>query len=297
MKKNEEMNTIKQVAWIGTGVMGKSMARNLQQHGWQVRAYNRTASKAVELEQYGIQVCSSIEEALEGADAVFTIVGFPKDVEEVYAGEHGIFKYGKPGLYAIDMTTSSPKLAKQLFEDGQQHGIKVMDAPVSGGDIGAKNATLSIMVGGTQEDYQVLLPLFEAMGKNIKHMGVAGNGQHTKMANQIGVAGAIAAASEAIVYAKSVGLDPNDMLEAISSGAAGSWQLNNNAPKVLKKDYAPGFYIKHFVKDMHLAEESSIAHGVHLEMLRSVCAMYESLMARGYEDEGTQALVEYYQDK
>ena len=288
---------MKKIAWIGTGVMGASMARNLKNSGYVVHVYNRTPEKAKALEEFGLVAFTSIQEAIKDVDIVFTIVGFPSDVEEVYFGKNGIFKHGKPGLIAVDMTTSSPSLAKRLFEEGKQHQIHVVDAPVSGGDIGAKNATLSIMVGGNKEDFDMLYPVFECLGKRINYMGVAGNGQHTKMANQIAVAGAIAAASEAIVYAKHAGLDPQGMLDAISAGAAGSWQLLNNAPKIINEDFEPGFFIKHFIKDMRLAKDSINEHNIDLEMLSTVCKMYEELQHRGYEDDGTQALIKYYETK
>lgn len=286
---------MKTIAWIGTGVMGASMAIHLRKQGHIVYAYNRTFAKAKVLEEYGIIPSLTIAQAVKDADVIFTMVGFPSDVKEVYYTEYGIFSHVKPGAIAIDMTTSSPALAKQLYEDGLKKQIAMLDAPVSGGDIGARNATLSIMVGGDEHIYQEVMPLFEVMGKNINYMGPAGSGQHTKMSNQIAVAGATAAMSEAIVYAKAVGLDPAKMLAAISSGAAGSWQLTNSAPRVLKEDFAPGFFIKHFVKDMKLAKESIEHHQIQLAMLDTVCEMYEELMRCGFENDGTQALIKYYE--
>lgn len=193
------------------------------------------------------------------------------------------------------MTTSSPSLAQKLYEEGKKHGIRVMDAPVSGGDSGARNATLSIMAGGDKADFDEALPLFECMGKNIRHMGGPGMGQHTKAANQIAVAGATAAYTEAIVYAKKVGLDPEAMLGAIGAGAAGSWQIANMAPRVLKGDFAPGFFVKHFVKDMKIVRDEGAQRGVDLKMLDAVLELYEEMERMGLENDGTPALIKYYE--
>lgn len=278
------------IAWIGCGVMGKAMLQHLANSGHQLTVYNRTKSKILDLESANIHVSDSIRECVSNAEVVFTMVGYPKDVEEVYAE---IFKSAQAGAYLVDMTTSSPLLAQKLAETGRS--FKMLDAPVSGGDIGARNATLSIMVGGEKSDYEAMLPLFELMGKNMTYVGPAGAGQHAKAANQIAVAGAIGAVSEAIHYVRLQNLDPQIVLNAISKGAAGSWQMDNNAPKVLNKDYAPGFYIKHFVKDMHIVQEVMDESDESLNMLNSVCEMFETLEKSGYENEGTQALIEYYE--
>lgn len=278
------------IAWIGCGVMGKAMLQHLANSGHQLTVYNRTKSKILDLESANIHVSDSIRECVSNAEVVFTMVGYPKDVEEVYAE---IFKSAQEGAYLVDMTTSSPLLAQKLAETGRS--FKMLDAPVSGGDIGARNATPSIMVGGEKSDYEAMLPLFELMGKNMTYVGPAGAGQHAKAANQIAVAGAIGAVSEAIHYVRLQNLDPQIVLNAISKGAAGSWQMDNNAPKVLNKDYAPGFYIKHFVKDMHIVQEVMDESDESLNMLNSVCEMFETLEKSGYENEGTQALIEYYE--
>lgn len=230
---------------------------------------------------------------MQDADVIFVMVGYPADVEEVFL-QDGILDHAKAGALAIDMTTSSPSLAVRLYEEGKAKGVRVMDAPVSGGDSGARNGTLSIMVGGDEADFQEALPLFEQMGKNIVHMGPAGFGQHTKAANQIAVAGATAAYTEALVYAEKAGLDPNRLLEAIGAGAAGSWQLTNMAPRVLKGDLAPGFFVKHFIKDMKIVQQESRQRGVELEMLDAVLKMYEKMSEMGLDDRGTQALIQYY---
>lgn len=280
------------LAWIGTGVMGKAMLLHLAEAGHEVSAYNRTPEKAAALNKQGILVCRSIKECVAGKDAVFSMVGYPKDVEEIYLGEQGILANAKPGALLIDMTTSSPQLAVRIAEAAKD--FMVLDAPVSGGDSGARNAALSIMAGGTKEAFEAAKPLFEAMGTNIRYMGPAGSGQHTKAANQIAVAGATAAMSEALYYAKQAGLDSNEVLSAITKGAAGSWQLTNMAPRVLNEDFAPGFYIKHFIKDMHIVQEVMKEHHVHLEMLDTVCSMYEDMMKHGMGEEGTQALIKHY---
>ena len=284
------------IAWIGTGVMGASMAKHLLNNGHEVNLYNKTLAKAEKVkEEAGGTVCTTIKDAVENVDYIFTIVGYPSDVEEVYLSEQGILKNAKKGALAVDMTTSKPSLAKKLYEEGQKFGVRVMDAPVSGGDMGAKNGTLSIMVGGDLQDFEEVKPLFECMGKNIVYLGPAGNGQHTKAANQIAVAGATAAMTEAIVYARNVGLDPTTMLAAIGAGAAGSWQLSNMAPRVLRDDLAPGFFIKHFIKDMRIVRDEMADRGVSLGMLNTVLGLYEDMAEEGLENDGTQALIKLYQ--
>ena len=287
---------MKKVAWIGTGVMGGPMAGHLAENGYTVTAYNHSLERLEQLkQQYGIIPCGSVKEAVAGVDVVFVMVGYPRDVEEVFLGENGILANVKAGTIAVDMTTSSPSLAVRLYEEGKKYGVAVMDAPVSGGDSGAKAGTLSIMVGGDQQDFDKVLPLFQCMGKSINYMGPAGCGQHTKACNQICVAGATAAYTEALVYAQKVGLDPEKMFAAISGGAAGSWQINNMVPRVLKGDLAPGFFIKHFIKDMKIVKEESAAKGVELEMLNAVLKLYEGMADMGLENDGTQALIKYYQ--
>ena len=283
------------IAWIGTGVMGSAMAKNLLKAGHDVSLYSRTQIKADKVcEEAGGNVCSSIQEAVKETDYIFTMIGYPKDVEEVYLGDKGIFKYAKSGALIVDMTTSQPSLASRLYEEGRQRGLRLMDAPVSGGDMGARNATLSIMVGGDEADFLEAKPLFECLGKNIVYLGRAGMGQHTKAANQIALAGATTAMTEALVYAKNVGLDPQIMLTAIGAGAAGSWQLNNMAPRVLNGDLAPGFFIKHFIKDMKIVKDEMSARGIDLQMLNLVFDLYQRMADCGLENDGTQALIKLY---
>lgn len=283
------------IAWIGCGVMGSSMLLHLHKGGHEVSAYNRTYEKAEPLKAQGIRVERTLAECVKDVDIVFTMVGYPKDVQEVYEGEDGIFANVKEHTICVDMTTSSPALAMELYEKAKEYRCAMLDAPVSGGDSGAKNATLSIMVGGDQTVFKSMQPVFSLLGTGIHYMGSAGSGQHTKACNQIAVAGAVAAMSEAIVYARNVGLNEEAMLKAIAGGAAGSWQINNTAPRVLAQDFAPGFYIKHFIKDMHIVHNEMGERNICLNMLETVCQMYETLANSGEEDNGTQALIHYYE--
>lgn len=283
---------IMKIAWIGTGVMGSAMLLHLKQAGHEVCAYNRTKEKADRLCEYGVTVTATIAECVKGADVVMTMVGYPKDVSEVY---QEIFSHATTGCICIDFTTSSPSLASELYEKGKALGIEVLDAPVSGGDSGAKTGTLSIMVGGDYDIYEKVTPLFQTMGTP-RYMGKTGSGQHTKACNQICVAGAVSALCEAIHYARVNGLDEANMLDAIAKGAAGSWQINNTGPRILKEDYEPGFYVKHFIKDMHIVQEVMKENGEVLPMLDTVCATYEGLAQKGFDDKGTQCLIKYYED-
>ena len=283
-----------QIAWIGCGVMGSHMLQHLHNGGNTLHIYNRTYEKAKALEIEGIYAYETIADCVRNADVIFTMVGYPKDVEEVYCSEEGIFANAKKNTIMIDMTTSSPTLAKKLYRQAKELGFAMLDSPVSGGDSGAKSATLSIMIGGDQDVYEKVKPLLSLMGTNLCYMGETGNGQHTKACNQIAVAGAVAAMSEAILYAQKENLDVHSMLNAIAHGAAGSWQINNTAPRLLANDFAPGFFIKHFIKDMHIVQEEMAQKDIHLEMLSSVCKMYEELAEQGEENNGTQALIHYY---
>lgn len=285
---------MKTIGFIGIGVMGKSMVRNLVKHGYEVSIYSRTKSKAEELINEGITWCDDVASCVKDKDIVMSIVGYPKDVEEIYFGENGIIQNAKENAYIIDLTTSSPMLAKKIYEEAKKYHLYAYDAPVSGGDVGAKNGTLSIMVGGNQDHFNDILDVFKAIGTNINYVGEAGFGQHTKMANQIALTGAIAGVCEAMSYAKNTGLDVQTMLNCISSGAAGSWQMSNMAPRILNNDLNPGFFIKHYIKDMTIALEEAKNADIHLEMSDLVLKMYEQLAKDGYEDLGTQALIKYY---
>ncbi|MGL5435111.1 MAG: NAD(P)-dependent oxidoreductase [Lachnospiraceae bacterium] len=285
---------MKKIGFIGVGIMGKSMVRNLMNAGFEVAVYTRTRAKIEDIISEGAIWCGTVAECAAGRDAVITIVGYPKDVEEVYFGEKGIIANAGKGTILIDMTTSSPKLAAKIYEAAKTRELFAVDAPVTGGDAGARAGTLTILAGGDRPSFDACLPVLKAMGKNINYTGKAGNGQHTKMCNQIAIAGAISGACEAMAYAKGVGLDTKTMLEAISTGAAGSAQMSNVMPRVLAGDYAPGFFIKHFIKDMKLAEEEAAGVEVKLGMLEYVLSMYESLEQEGMGDLGTQALIRYY---
>lgn len=285
---------MKRVGFVGVGIMGKSMVRNLMKAGFEVSIYTRTKAKAADVIAEGARWCETIGACAAGCDAVITIVGYPSDVEGVYFGENGILDCADKGTYLIDMTTSSPKLAVRIYEAAKKNGLSAIDAPVTGGDAGAKAGTLTILAGGDREAFDACLPLFEAMGKNINYDGGAGSGQHTKMCNQIALAGSLAGASEALIYAQKNGLDPRTMLDSISTGAAGSAQMSNVLPRVLEDDYQPGFFIKHFVKDMKLALEGAVDAGVELGVLNYILSMYEELEDEGMGGLGTQALVKYY---
>lgn len=284
------------IGFIGIGVMGKSMTLNLMKNGYEVSIYTRTKSKAKEAIDHGAIWCNSIRDCVIGADIIITMVGFPKDVEEVYFGDRGILNHAQPKSCVIDMTTTSPKLSKRIYDAALEREIFALDAPVSGGDIGAKNASLAIMVGGDKEVFDRCYPVFEAMGTNIIYEGPAGAGQHTKMANQIAITGVIASVCEAISYSKSVGLDVQRMLDSISTGAAGSWQMSNMAPRIIKGDLAPGFFIKHFIKDMEIAKEEAQVVDLDLEVLNRVLDMYKKLAKDQKGELGTQALIEYYKN-
>lgn len=286
---------MKKIGFIGVGIMGKSMVRNLMKAGFDVAIYTRTKSKVEDVICEGAAWRDSVKECVADRDAVITIVGYPKDVEEVYFGEGGILKNAPTGAYVIDMTTSSPKLAERIYEEAKAVGLYALDAPVTGGDSGAKAGTLTILAGGDREAFDACMPVFEAMGKNINYEGKAGNGQHTKMCNQIAIAGALSGACEALAYAQAVGLDPKLMLESISTGAAGSAQMNNVASRILKDDFEPGFFIKHFIKDMKIALTEANRSDLFLEVLSLVLSNYEELEAEGYGELGTQALIKYYE--
>ena len=280
----------KVVGFVGTGVMGRSMASNLMKAGITVCVYNRTREKAEDLIADGAIWKDTPGEVAKASDIVITMVGYPKDVEEVYFNANGLLANAQEGAYLIDMTTSSPALAKKIYHTAKDQGIFAMDAPVSGGDIGAREGTLSIMVGADKDAFEEMRPLFELLGKNIQHQGGAGAGQYTKMANQIAIAGNMMGVSEAIAYAKQVGLDPTHVLDSIATGAAGSWSLTNLAPRMIRGAFAPGFYIKHFIKDMGIAIESAEEAGLDLPGLTLAKQLYNQLAREGLEDEGTQAL-------
>ncbi|MFS8652899.1 MAG: NAD(P)-dependent oxidoreductase [Caldibacillus sp.] len=282
------------IGFIGLGIMGKSMAGHILRAGYPLVVYNRTKKKADELVARGAKWADSPAEIAAQSDIVLTIVGFPEDVEEVYLGKKGLFTRGKAGSVYIDLTTSSPTLAQKLAEIGMEKGIHVLDAPVSGGDIGAKNATLAIMVGGEKAAYEKVLPILQLLGKKITYMGPAGAGQHTKMANQIAIATNMIGVCESLVYAKKAGLDVQKVFDTISTGAASSFSLSSYGPRIIKGDYSPGFFIKHFIKDMRIALNEAEKMGIEFPGLALAKEMYEKLAKEGEENSGTQALIKYW---
>lgn len=288
------MSSLPSIGFIGTGVMGRSMASHLLNAGHSVHVFNRSTEKAQALIEAGAVWHGTAGDVAAAADVVITMLGFPQDVEQIYLGNGGVVDRAKAGTLLIDMTTSSPLLARRIFESASQRGLSSLDAPVSGGDIGAREARLVIMVGGTQDAFELAKPIFEKLGKNIALLGSAGAGQHCKMANQIAVAVGMAAWCEALAYAKKAGLDPAAVHASISGGAAGSWALTNLAPRALNGDFAPGFYVKHILKDMRIALESATEMNLPLAGLETAKKLYEQVAAKGWEDNGTQALYRFY---
>jgi len=284
----------KKIGFIGLGVMGKSMAGHLLAAGNTLHVYTRTRAKAADLLERGAVWADSTAAIAQACDIVFTIVGFPQDVEAVYLGENGLVANLKPGAILVDMTTSKPGLAVRIAEATAARGGQTLDAPVSGGDKGAREGTLSIMVGGDRAAFDTVLPLFEIMGKNIVYQGPAGSGQHCKLCNQIAIASNMLGVCEAIAYARQAGLDPETVLKSISAGAAGSWSLSNLVPRMLAGNFDPGFYVKHFIKDMAIAAESADDLRLDTPGLDLALARYRELADAGCEDDGTQALYKLY---
>lgn len=288
------MKKIESIGFIGVGVMGKGMVRNLMKHGFEVYIWARRPETVQDVLADGARWTDSIADCVAGRDAVITIVGFPADVEEVYFAPGNILDSAKPGAYLVDMTTSKPALARRIHAAAAERGLHALDAPVSGGDTGARLGTLSVMAGGDKEDFEACMPLFEAMGNNIVYHGPAGAGQDVKVTNQIMIAGALAGVSEAFAYARTMGLDTQKMLQSVATGAAGSRQLELYGKRIIDGDYAPGFFIKHFVKDMGIALEAAEGEELHLDVLETVNGIFETLLAQGHGEDGTQMMVEYY---
>ncbi len=283
------------VAWIGTGVMGRSMCAHIIEAGHSVQVYNRTKEKTDELVKTGAEWRSSPAEAAEGADFIFTIVGYPDDVEEVILGEQGVLKSAKEGAVLIDMTTSTPTLAESIYEEGRKRGVACLDAPVSGGDTGARNGSLAIMIGGDKKAFEKTSPFFDLMGENIKLMGGAGKGQHTKMSNQILIAGTMIGVVESLLYTYKAGMDMDEVIDVIGKGAASSWSINNLGRRIAKGDYDPGFYIKHFVKDMGIALAEARRMNLSLPGLALAHQFYVSAIALDWENLGTQGLYRVFE--
>jgi 3-hydroxyisobutyrate dehydrogenase len=284
------LNPKMKIGFIGIGVMGKSMATHILNSGLTLYVYNRTKLHAQSLLDKGAIWKETVADLSSQVDVIISIVGYPKDVEEIYFGDQGIIDNAKPGSTLIDMTTSKPSLAKQIYKEAKNKGLNSLDAPVSGGDIGAKNSTLTIMVGGDQEIFEKMKPILNLMGTNIVFQGNSGAGQHTKMCNQIAIASNMIGVSEAMLYAKKAGLDPETVLKSIESGAAGSWSLSNLAPKMINGDFEPGFYVKHFVKDMNIALSEAKGMGFNAPGLELSKSLYDELITIGKENKGTQIL-------
>lgn len=279
------------IGWIGTGVMGASMCRHLMNAGYEATVFTRTKSKAQFLLDEGATWASTPAEVAKASDVVFGIVGFPNDVHEVYLGADGVIPAMSAGGIVVDMTTSQPSLATQIAAAAREKGLSALDAPVSGGDIGARGAALSIMVGGDRATFDAVLPLFSLMGRTIQYQGGPGSGQHTKMVNQILIATGMIGVCEALIYGYKAGLDLDEVLKSVSAGAAGSWSLSNMAPRLLKGDYAPGFFVEHFVKDMGIALEEARQMNLSLPGLALAQQLYLSVIANGHAKSGTQALL------
>lgn len=288
------LREIKKVGFIGLGIMGRSMAGHILAKGYELHVFNRTRAKADELLARGAVWHDVPGDLAAECDAVFTIVGFPQDVEDIYLGSGGLVARARPGTVLIDMTTSSPSLARRIAEMAAANSVAVLDAPVSGGDIGARNAKLSIMIGGDAAVVEHVRPLFALMGNNVVRQGEAGAGQHTKMANQIAIASNMMAACESLAYAKRAGLDPKLVLTSIGAGAASSFALVQLGPRMLDGDFAPGFYVRHFIKDMSIALAEAERMKLVLPGLAQAKALYERLAAAGHADDGTQALFRLY---
>ena len=287
---SNDTSALQRIAFVGTGVMGSSMAGHLLDAGHPVVVYNRTRARAEPLIERGAEWADSSGEAAAGADVVITIVGYPADVEEVYLGAGGVVERSRPGTLLIDMTTSSPALAVTIAEKASMAGLRALDAPVSGGDVGARNATLTIMVGGSAEDFADAEPVLRVLGRSVVLQGGPGAGQHAKMANQVAIAGSMLATVEMLAYAEATGLDPATVLESVKAGSAASWSLENLAPRILAHNFAPGFYVKHFVKDLRIALAAAEDVGAVLPGLVLAKRLYELLEAEGGADLGTQAL-------
>jgi 3-hydroxyisobutyrate dehydrogenase len=279
------------VGWIGTGVMGRWMCQHVMSKGFKATVYNRTPEKARPLVDSGATLADSPCAVAERSDVVFAIVGFPNDVREVFLGERGALAGSRQGMAIVDMTTSEPALAREIYEQAKKKGVASVDAPVSGGDIGARNATLSIMVGGDANAVEAIRPLFECMGKTIVHQGPAGAGQHTKMVNQVLIATNMIGVCEALLYGYKAGLDPKVVLQSVGGGAAASWSLNNLGPRIIDRNFEPGFFVDHFIKDMGIALEEAKRMRLSLPGLALAHQLYLAVQAQGWGRKGTHALM------
>lgn len=282
------------IGFIGTGVMGSSMVRHLLNADYQVNVYSRTKEKAMPLVEEGAEWYDTAKQVAEESDVILTIVGYPKDVEEVYFGTDGVFEGLANGKIIIDMTTSTPALAEEIAQKAKEISVASLDAPVSGGDLGARNGTLTVMVGGDETAYEKVRPVLETFSGSLQLFGEAGSGQHTKMVNQIMVAGTMTGMTEMLVYAKAAGLDLEKVIETVNGGAAQNWSLGNYGPRILKEDYSPGFFVKHFVKDLGIVLEEAEKMDLNLPSTQKAYDLYKQLENSGHEDDGTQALIKLW---
>ena len=282
---------ITRIGWIGTGVMGRSMCQHIMNKGFSMTVYSRSREKAVSLVESGARWAASPEEVAKSSDMMFTIVGFPKDVREVYFGENGIFKGIRQGSIVADMTTTKPELAREIYAFAKNLGVSAIDAPVSGGDVGARNASLSIMAGGDKDAVDAVMPLFEAMGRKIVYQGGAGSGQHCKMCNQIVIAGTMIGVCESLIYAHKAGLNIEVMLSSIATGAAACWSLDNLAPRMMRREFDTGFFVEHFIKDLGIALDEAENMNLCLPGTALAKQLYLSVKAHGGARLGTQSLM------
>jgi 3-hydroxyisobutyrate dehydrogenase len=279
------------VGWVGTGVMGRWMCQHLMTKGYQATVYNRSKEKAQPLLDAGAAWGETPKAVAERSDVVFAIVGFPRDVREVFLGQQGALAGSKAGGVLVDMTTSEPSLAREIYEAAKAKGVASVDAPVSGGDVGARNAALSIMVGGDADAVEAVRPLLECMGKTVVHQGPAGAGQHTKMVNQVLIASGMVGVCEALLYGYKAGLDLKTVLQSVGGGAAASWSLNNLGPRIIDRNFEPGFFVEHFLKDMRIALDEAERMNLALPGLALAKQLYEAVRAQGYGRKGTHALM------
>ncbi|MDT2813613.1 NAD(P)-dependent oxidoreductase [Vagococcus carniphilus] len=285
---------MEKIGFIGTGVMGASVVKHLLNAGYEVAVYNRTKSKTDHLVELGATWKETPQKVTEVSDVIFSMVGFPKDVEGIYYGDEGIFKADIKGKILVDMTTSTPSLAQKIAETAQEAGGVSLDAPVSGGDLGAKNGTLTTMVGGDKDAYAKIEAIFNVFSGKVNLQGEPGSGQHTKMANQIMIAGTMTGMTELLVYAKAANLDLEKVLDTVGGGSAANWSLTNYAPRILKRDFTPGFFVKHFVKDLNIALAEAEKMNIDLPATKKARDLYEALIESGFENDGTQALIKLW---
>jgi 3-hydroxyisobutyrate dehydrogenase len=279
------------VGWIGTGVMGRWMCQHVMTKGYQATVFNRSRDKAQPLLDAGAAWGETPKAAADRSDVIFAIVGFPPDVRQVFLGPQGALAGCKPGSVLVDMTTSDPSLAVEIYQAAKAKSVGSVDAPVSGGDVGAKNADLSIMVGGDDDAVEAIRPLLECMGKTIVHQGPAGAGQHTKTVNQILIATNMIGVCEALLYGYKAGLDLKTVLQSVGGGAAASWSLNNLGPRIIDRNFEPGFFVEHFIKDMGIALDEAKRMNLSLPGLALAHQLYVAVRAQGYGRKGTHALM------